>query len=264
MKKRSAALSAAASASARRAAPRRRSRARRRGEAARGDEDGERYLDGADGARDGAYAPDRVQPGEERTVRDEGLDSARFDRGELERAEEEDHGDETVAQDDGCPGVEALGGGSSGQARDRDAPADGSRYVCDGLGTSGEAHGRSPLTSSVRPARSSLRPHRPASAPCAFAISRERRAMRRPNDGGSTTRTSAPNPRIQLTISGQTRTLRRTWTRPARTNDSCDRCQRWLRTNVAQRGARLTSMLSTGYFSSTKMPKLSAKTRSGS
>jgi len=52
--------------------------------------------------------------------------------------------------------------------------------------------------------------------------------------------------------------------RPACVNDSCERCQRWLRTNAAHRGARLTSILSTAYLSSTKMPKLLAKTRSGS
>src|SRR5437899_3190658 len=91
-----------------------------------------------------------------------------------------------------------------------------------------------------------------------FAISRVRRAMRCFSGGGPITRTSGPNPRIQLTSSGQTRTRRRTWTRPARKNDSCERCQRWLRTKVAHRRARVTSMSSIGYLLSTKMPKLSA------
>ena len=78
------------------------------------------------------------------------------------------------------------------------------------------------------------------------------------------TRASGPKPRIQATTSGQSRTRRRTWSRPARRNDSCERCQRWLCTKAVHLGKRLTSIRWMGYFSSTMMPKLSAKTRSGS
>src|SRR5207237_4561995 len=115
----------------------------RGGARAGGAEERNGELDRADAIRDSADAAYGVQPREERAVRNERLESGRFGRGELERAEEQDYRDQAVAQHGTGRAVEALGKRGSGDERKRRATKHGNGCGRGAEGTDCEGNGHS-------------------------------------------------------------------------------------------------------------------------